>query len=615
MVKGRFQLYKKIARGGMAEIFIGKQFGEDGFQRICCVKRILPYYAQDIEFIRMFRDEAHICKRLQHGNIVRVEGFEEVEGSYALIMEFINGCDLRAALAACEVSGQRIPVPYALHIIAEAARGLHYAHEKVDEVTNRKLEIIHRDISPQNILVSFEGDVKVTDFGIADAEDKSSDTKPGIVKGKYSYMSPEQVLAQTVDVRTDTFALCIVLWEMLSMRRLFQGENEVETITLVKNCKVPVDLQQVNPDVDRELKDLIEKGLKADASQRFQTAAELEITLRKYINRRYPDFTVADLSSFLKKLLSDKVEENTNVIRELLQDAPKLGEVDPGIHASSSLPPKMSFNQHQDPSSFRVKGQIVAKQKPLSESFASPQARKSALNEPVKEMRAKPRPAATFGNPRTHASRQSRSRSNESSTGSALRIVTALFLLAALGVLAFINQGKLLKEEPAQIVIDTVPNVVQISVDGKFPWGKFVTTPIKRTLSNGKHFITINRDGFQEESFVVDAQSNAVIKKTKVVLTRIDKMAPTRVVLDSSFNDKTRVVLDDGLVDEFIEKGQSLNLKNITFGQSHKLLVYPVAPYSSPTFVCKFIPRAQSWQAPYIVELNPADKSCSFPLR
>ncbi len=610
MVKGRYKLYKKIARGGMAEIFIGSQFGEDGFQRICCIKRILPYYAQDIEFIKMFRDEAHICKRLQHANIVRVEGFEEVEGSYALIMEFINGCDLRATLAACEVEEIRLPVSYILHIIAEAARGLHYAHMKVDELSGKKLEIIHRDISPQNILLSFEGDVKVTDFGIADAEDKSTDTKPGIVKGKYSYMSPEQVTAQQVDVRTDIFALCIVLWEMLAMKRLFQGENEVETISLVRACQIPEDLCVLNASVDQELKALVEKGLKLDPNMRYDTAADLEKTLRQYLSKRYADFTVADLSAFLKKLLATRVKENTEVVRDLLRES-ALVKSEAVVGAEVNL----SFEKDKDASYFRVKDPNK-----LASSSAEVAAHLSLGGSQdmrgQRERRAKPRSSATpqFNQRMTGAKNLTRSK-RKVKESNLWRNIVLLVLVLGIAVVSYANRSLLFKEEPAVLMIDTVPEVVQISVDGKLPWGKYVTTPIKKTLPNGKHFITINRDGFQEESFVVEAQHNMVIKKTKVVLTRIAKMAPTRVSLTANFSDKVRVVLDDGALDDFVEKGRYLNLKNLTFGQSHKLLVYPQPPYAQPTYVCKFIPRAESWQAPYIVELRPTERTCTFPLR
>src|SRR5690606_38263945 len=157
-----------------------------------------------------------------------------------------------------------------------------YAHTKVDEITQQPLGIVHRDISPQNILVSYEGEVKITDFGIDDAENKLTETRPGIVKGKYSYMSPEQISGKTVDARTDVFALAIVLWEMLAMRRLFQGENEVDTIQRVKNCRIDLDLRQENSDVDEELDEIIKKALAKDARKRFKSAADFEKELRRY---------------------------------------------------------------------------------------------------------------------------------------------------------------------------------------------------------------------------------------------------------------------------------------------------------------------------------------------
>ena len=184
--QSRYILSKRIARGGMAEIFLGKAVGSDDFERICAIKRILPHHAQEKEFVEMFRSEAGICKRLQHANIVQVYDFKKVDGNYAIIMEFVNGTDLRTLLAACEKAKVRLSVPMVVYIASHVARGLHYAHTKIDDVTRKPLGIVHRDISPQNVLISYEGEIKVIDFGIANYDAKSSETKPGIVKGKYS---------------------------------------------------------------------------------------------------------------------------------------------------------------------------------------------------------------------------------------------------------------------------------------------------------------------------------------------------------------------------------------------------------------------------------------------
>jgi serine/threonine protein kinase len=209
-----------VARGGMAEVYRGLHVGQDGFRRLVAIKRILPHHSQNHEFTEMFKDEAHIGQRLQHANIVKVEGFDIIDGSASIIMEFVDGSDVRALLSAIEnkkqTAGKRGFLPNALcaYLVAEAARGLHYAHTRKDDITGRALNIVHRDISPQNILISWEGEVKVTDFGIAAAERdfKQTETKAGIVKGKYSYMSPEQISGKKCDAKTDIFALSVVLW-------------------------------------------------------------------------------------------------------------------------------------------------------------------------------------------------------------------------------------------------------------------------------------------------------------------------------------------------------------------------------------------------------------------
>ena len=265
MSKNQYVLGKQIARGGMAEIYLGKRVGSDAFQRICAIKRILPHFSKDKEFVKMFQDEAHICKLLQHANIVQVYDFAEVEKSYALIMEFVDGSDLRTLLSACETSKTRLSIPMALHIATSAAKALHYAHTKKDQITREPLGIVHRDVSPQNLLISYEGEVKVTDFGIASAENKITETEPGVVKGKYSYMAPEQINAKPLDGRADTFALAIVL--TLAMKRLFSSQNEVETIRRVQNVEITQKLTDLNPKVDAKLEVIILKALQADRNK------------------------------------------------------------------------------------------------------------------------------------------------------------------------------------------------------------------------------------------------------------------------------------------------------------------------------------------------------------
>ena len=318
MAKNTYVLGKRIARGGMAEIYLGKAIGEAAFQRICAIKRILPHYSQDKEFIEMFRDEAHICKRLQHANIVQVYDFTEVEQSYALIMEHIDGCDLRTLLSACEGARTRLTIAMSLYISANAARALHYAHTKSDEITKEPLGIVHRDVSPQNILISYEGEVKITDFGIASAENKITETRPGVVKGKYSYMSPEQVAAKQLDGRSDIFSLAIVLWESLAMKRLFAGQTEVESIRRVQNCEIPADLRELNSNIDDELYNIVMRGLAKERRHRYQSAAAFEKDLLRYLHSQYSDFTASELGNFLKRILAKKRGKTQDDIKETL---------------------------------------------------------------------------------------------------------------------------------------------------------------------------------------------------------------------------------------------------------------------------------------------------------
>lgn len=318
MASTSYVLAQRIAQGGMAEIYLGKAVGEDAFQRIVAIKRILPHYSTDKEFVQMFRNEAHICKRLQHANIVQVYDFREVEGSWAIIMEHVDGVDFRTLLSACESQKNSISVPMALYIIAQTARGLHYSHIKTDEVTHQPLGIIHRDVSPQNILISYQGEVKITDFGIASAEDKLTETRPGVIKGKYSYMSPEQVAAKRLDGRSDIFALAIVLWESLAMKRLFTGKTEVETIRKVQNCEITRNLKDLNKDVTDELSEIVMRGLAKDPKKRFQTAAQFEKALLKYLNSKYPGFSPSDLGDFLKSIHAKKFTESKENKRKLL---------------------------------------------------------------------------------------------------------------------------------------------------------------------------------------------------------------------------------------------------------------------------------------------------------
>ncbi|HEY1584166.1 MAG TPA: serine/threonine-protein kinase, partial [Polyangia bacterium] len=237
---GKYQLLERLGRGGMAEVWKAKALGPMGYARKLVVKRILPELACDEEFVRMFVEEARISASLNHRNIVQVYEFGDVGGEYYLAMEWVHGRDLNTLLATLKERKAAPPMELGAYVTREVCRALAYAHALTDE-DGQPLRLIHRDVSPSNVMVGFDGSVKLLDFGIAKALALASEnrTQVGVLKGKFGYMAPEQVDCDVdVDHRADLFVAGVVLWEMLTLRRLFQGGNDVQTIGQVRAAKV-----------------------------------------------------------------------------------------------------------------------------------------------------------------------------------------------------------------------------------------------------------------------------------------------------------------------------------------------------------------------------------------
>jgi len=274
---GQYILLKKVATGGMAELFKAKKIGIEGFEQVLAVKRILPHLSSDEEFINMFISEAKLIGNLTHKNIAQIYDFGKIEQSYFIAMEYVRGKDLKAILGKVKEKKKLLPVSIALFIAKEVAAALGYAHKQKDSA-GHDLNITHRDISPQNILISYEGEVKVVDFGIAKASAHSK-TTTGMLKGKLSYMSPEQAWGKSVDHRSDIFSLGIVLYEMLTGRKLFQGDSEVGTLELVRKAKVEPLPSSINRDMPSNLEAKVLKALAREASERYQNASDMELDL------------------------------------------------------------------------------------------------------------------------------------------------------------------------------------------------------------------------------------------------------------------------------------------------------------------------------------------------
>jgi serine/threonine protein kinase len=271
---GKYTLFERIGRGGMAEVYKGRIQGPAGFERVFVVKRILPHLSDDQSFIKMFVEEAKLSARLNHPNIVHIFELGAVEGEYFISMEYIRGHDLSETMRAIwKALGPPRPELVA-YIGREACRGLAYAHNLTDE-NGRPLGMIHRDVSPSNVMLSYEGAVKMLDFGIAKAlGDSAEATKSGTLKGKYAYMAPEQTEGDNIDHRSDIFAIGTVLHEVLTGRRLFKGQNDVQTIERVRRCDIPPPSAQ-NPAVPPEMDHVILKALQRDPARRWSNAADL----------------------------------------------------------------------------------------------------------------------------------------------------------------------------------------------------------------------------------------------------------------------------------------------------------------------------------------------------
>lgn len=351
---GDYFLLEKVNTGGMAEIFKAKTFGVEGFERIVAVKKILPSIAEDKEFISMFIDEAKIAVQLTHANIAQIFDLGNIDGQYYIAMEYVPGPDLRSIFDRSVRLNQKIDIGCICYIIAKLCEGLDYAHNKKDS-NGEPLGLIHRDISPQNVLISYDGECKLIDFGIAKAATNSTATQVGILKGKFSYMSPEQVAGKSkIDRRSDIFALGIVLFEMLTLKRLFLGSSDFSTLEKIRKVEVsPPTLY--NPNIPEELEDIVLKALEKDVSLRYQTANELQEALQRFMFRQNIYYTAKDLGNFCSTLYAHeialeqkKMEFYKELTKSVLDEVRKAESIedDTSFYDKQKLP-KMSGVQYE----------------------------------------------------------------------------------------------------------------------------------------------------------------------------------------------------------------------------------------------------------------------------
>jgi TonB family protein len=298
---GQYTLLERIAVGGMAEVWKARMRGVEGFQKTVAIKRILPHMTDNAEFVGMFIDEAKLAAQLTHPNIVHIYDLGKIARDYYIAMEYVDGKDLRSLLNSARRKGMAMPLGLGLLIAARVASALDYAHRKRD-FEDRELGLVHRDVSPQNVLLTGEGDVKLCDFGIAKAVSKVGQTQMGALKGKLQYMSPEQAWGRPVDARSDLFSLGAVLFEMVTGERQFTGDSEISVLEAVRQGRTRTP-RQVDPSIPREVDDIVARALAVDPKDRFQSASEMKQRLEAALAALSPATGQTDLALFIQRAL------------------------------------------------------------------------------------------------------------------------------------------------------------------------------------------------------------------------------------------------------------------------------------------------------------------------
>lgn len=341
---GKYQLLERLAAGGMAEIYRAKYTAAAGVTKPVVIKKILPHYAGNRAFISMFINEAKITVGLSHGNIAQVFDFGEIDGEYYLAMEWVHGQPLSKVLKRARGMGiPVIPTPFAVLVAIEVSKGLHYAHTRLDE-QGRALNIIHRDISPQNLLLAYEGQVKIVDFGIAKARIASlQETQAGAVKGKYVYFSPEQARGKDLDARCDIFATGIVLYEMLCGRLPFEGKM-IEVLSKIVRGEFPKP-RALNPDITPALERILLTAMAHERNDRYPNAEAFREALAAYLYTHAPTFSSNSLGYLMTHLFEQELLADGQPVqlpREFLEQVPLWKKVLPSPHASALQPTKIS---------------------------------------------------------------------------------------------------------------------------------------------------------------------------------------------------------------------------------------------------------------------------------
>ncbi len=311
---GRYLILDHLVDGGMAKICRARFLGEQA-DKVVAIKMIQPQYSSDESFKTMFMDEIKVTFGLLHPNIVQTYDYGLQKDQLFVAMEYCDGRNLKEYLDRLRQKKFVFPVEISVYIISQVCQGLHYSHTFTDKLTGKAANIIHRDISPHNIMLTYDGAVKVIDFGIAKANTNSEATQAGTIKGKLSYLAPEYLDGLNLDARYDMFAVGITLWEMLCSRKLFKAANDLAVLKKIQECKIPPP-SKINPNVPKELDDIVLRALRKDRNKRFENMDQFNRALIKFLYANYPDFNSSDLSYFAKELFKEEIKKDREKLFE-----------------------------------------------------------------------------------------------------------------------------------------------------------------------------------------------------------------------------------------------------------------------------------------------------------
>jgi serine/threonine protein kinase len=538
---GPYTLLRSVGKGGMAEVFLARAAGLGGFERLLCVKRVLDEHVNDAQLIEHLVEEAKLVSRISHANVAQVFDLGRVGEQFYIAMEWIDGVDAMKFLQACEDRSIHVPIPAAAYIVAEIAKGLQAAHTTTDE-TGRPLGIVHRDVTPTNVLLSLEGQVKLIDFGVAKNMLRSRQTQVGVVKGKYNYLAPEQARGERIDARADVFAAGILLYELLAGEPLYPGTKASDVIVKARAAKIP-SLAGARPDVPPELEAIMLRALTKDRDARFQSAQQLADELERFLTASAPDFGAAPLAALVAHLFPDKV------LTAIEDDPMSVGD----------------FVAHKEISLVTAPGVLVKQVSSLIGEDFDAQPTRVLTTDEIEDRRARRRAQLALTPVPPLAPRARRT-----ATATARRSV----LLTALGVLGAAGLGYGVYElvrEP-RIAIDSTPAGAFIAIDGL---GTGRTTPAELSLGRGTHRLELVLAGHEDHDAPLAVEGDAALsielEPSRPALA-LDSEPPGAMVLrDGRYIGATPLVLED------LTRGEDVRLELTAAGFAPLPFVHRVA--------------------------------------